>query len=148
MLTDIEIQFNAKQCNGKRPRIKWNFRGYSHEQALIGSSTAGFKLDLAEGPHIIRFEFINKTNEDTTQDQDLAVIIEDIRINGISDEKIFNHTVYRPKYPEPWFSEQSEQPKAELYAHRYLGWNGSWELEFGVPAFEWLHQTMGFGWHY
>ena len=149
MLTDVEIIFDGQSCNGKQPEIQWNCPLLDHSQVVTSNSTAGFGLDLEQGSHIIRFDFLNKALEDTTELEDLAVIIKDIRINGISDEKIFNHTVYRPAYPEPWFSQQSKtKPESVLYGHRYLGWNGSWELEFSVPAFQWLHQTIGFGWHY
>ena len=146
--TNIAITFEAQCCNGKQPEIQWNWREYQHKHTLFKTSTAEFDIDLDDGPHIIRFELINKTNEDTTEDQDLAVIIKDICINGISDEKIFTKTQYRPNYPDPWLSQQTTKPEEILYGHRYIGWNGAWELEIQVPAFEWLHQTMGFGWHY
>ena len=148
MLTNIKIDFDIETADGKQPVIQWDFLHYRHKQTLWTNSSAEFELDLENGDHCISFDFINKTNQDTTDQEDLAVIIKDIKINGISDEKIFNHAIYRPQYPDPWFSQQSQQPNSKLYGHRYLGWNGNWKLDFSVPSFKWLHQTMGFGWHY
>ena len=146
--TNIAITFEAQCCNSKQPEIQWNWRDYHHKQTLFKTSTAEFDIDLDNGPHIIRFELINKTNKDTTEDQDLAVIIKNIAINGISDPKILLASTYRPDYPEPWYSQQDPKPKPLLHGLSYLGWNGIWELEFSVPEYQRLHKTLDLGQQY
>ena len=145
--TRIAITLESVHWNS-RPRIRWNWREYQHEHVLNGEICMAFELDLEETSHIIRFDFFNKTNEDTQDGKDKAVIIKDIQINGISDPKIILASTYRPDYPEPWLSQQDPKPEPILYGQQYLGWNGSWELEFSVPAFKWLHKTMDLGWTY
>jgi hypothetical protein len=91
----------------------------------------------------------NKTDADTMPDQglDKAVIIESIGFFDITDPRFVWAGEYRPCYPEPWASEQSNLPKV-LKNHNYLGWNGKWTLTFGVPVFTWIHQTQDLGWIY
>lgn len=145
--TSIEITFEAV-CWESRPKIRWNWKNFSHEQTLFGTSTVGFSVPHEEGDHIIRFEFFNKTNEDTQDGKDKAIIIRDVKINSISDPKILLATKYKPNYPEPWLSQQTSKPDPVLFGQDYLGWNGTWELEYSVPAFQWLHKTLDLGQQY
>ena len=65
----------------------------------------------------------------------------------IQDPKFAWAGIYRPEYPEPWASEQTNLA-TELSSHTYLGWNGTWRLTFGVPVFTWIHQVQNLGWIY
>jgi hypothetical protein len=102
-----------------------------------------FKFDkaLAAGPLKITVEMLNKSDTDGTT----AVIVKDVTLNGITDQKIAWSGVYYPKYPERWASTQSNL-KQSIVAATYLGWNGVWELDITVPVFTWIHQTRGLGW--
>jgi hypothetical protein len=102
-----------------------------------------FKFDkaLAAGPLKITVEMLNKSDTDGTT----AVIIKDVVLNSITDQKIAWSGVYYPKYPERWASTQSNL-KQSIVAATYLGWNGVWELDTTVPVFTWIHQTRGLGW--
>jgi hypothetical protein len=81
-------------------------------------------------------------------DQDMAVVIDQVEFFGIADPKFVWVGVYTPKYPEPWYSQQPVKPPAELSQQTYMGWNGRWRLDFTVPVFTWMHQTLNLGWTY
>lgn len=106
---------------------------------------------LARGQHCLGVAFSGKTNADTTATQDHAVVIEHVDFFGIRDDKFKWQGVYRPDYPEPWHSQQMSsgvELLPELTAHTYLGWNGTWRLEFFSPIFTWMHQAQDLGWIY
>jgi hypothetical protein len=112
---------------------------------LLAPTTINFDLDLdSDTSHKLVLEFAGKTNE--TADQ--AVIIEAVSIEGLTLDRFKWAGKYYPIYPEPWASEQEESLPAVRENATYLGWNGSWELEFTVPIFTWVHQLENLGWIY
>lgn len=102
------------------------------------------------------FEFVANTRSKISvthrdklpNDPSTAVIIKQLSFFGIHDPKFAWAGEYRPQYPEPWYSLQSIKPKEVLASHPYLGWNGTWTLEFDVPVFTWIHQIQNHGWIY
>jgi|14BtaG_2_1085337.scaffolds.fasta_scaffold123753_2 hypothetical protein len=148
MDTSIAITLDGTTCRGKEPTIQWQCDQTRHRQSIWKETTIEFSSPQTQGTHLIQFEFFNKTNEDTTADEDLAVIIKDIQVNGISDPKVNLVATYYPEYPEPWLSQQDPKPSSILPGHQYLGWNGIWRLEYDVPAFAWIHKIKGLGWQY
>ena len=96
---------------------------------------------------VLTVELLNKTNADTVNGLDKAIIIESVGFFGISDPKFAWAGEYRPEYPEPWASQQHEL-KPLLKSHTYLGWNGKWTLTFDVPVFTWIHRVQNLGWIY
>ena len=102
------------------------------------------------------FEFVANTKSKITvthfdklpSDSSTAVIIKQLSFFGISDPRFVWAGQYQPEYPEPWLSSQSPQPSKVLTAHPYLGWNGTWSLEFEIPVFTWMHQVQNLGWIY
>lgn len=84
------------------------------------------------------------------QDQE-AVIVESVSFFGINDARFAWAGVYKPKYPEPWATEQLSQGvvlKPQLCPHTYLSWPGKWTLTFEVPVFTWMHKVQNLGWIY
>lgn len=114
------------------------------------STTIKFDKNLESGWHELHVLFTNKTNHDSNLSLglDKAVIVDHIVFNKICSPKFVWQGVYRPDYPEPWFSEQKIRPAAELRYHNYLGWNGQWTLTFRAPIFTWIHQVENLGWIY
>lgn len=98
----------------------------------------------------LRVEFFNKKDADTIPDQglDKAIIIDWIEFFGIQDPKFVWEGSYTPVYPEPWYSQAEIKPAATLKNANYLGWNGTWQLDFTVPVFSWIHQQQSHGWLY
>jgi hypothetical protein len=81
-------------------------------------------------------------------DPSTAVIVRHLSFFGISDPRFIWQAQYRPEYPEPWRSQQVPLPPEIMTNTNYLGWNGAWTLEFGVPVFTWIHQIQNLGWIY
>lgn len=135
-----------------------------HADAPVGRITAGeyvvdfvltepttFEIDiLVEKPGSISIEFLNKTNDDCIPSLglDKAIIIDWISFFGISDPKFVWEGVYTPIYPEPWYSQTIDKPAKSIKNSKYLGWNGTWQLDFTVPVFSWIHCVQSHGWLY
>ena len=92
----------------------------------------------------VEIVFYNKPDLDNT----MAVIVDKIEFFGISDPKFVWAGVYTPKYPEPWYSQQTPQPAVHLHQKNHLGWNGTWRLDFEIPVFTWMHRVQNLGWIY
>ena len=127
-------------------------RANNQIQKMLLDHTQTFYFDFCSPPEdiTISVELINKKDSDTVPEKNLdkAVIIDALSVNGISDVRFVWNGQYRPKYPEPWYSEQAIRPDAVLKNHNYLGWNGVWSIQIQVPAFLWMHQLLGLGWVY
>ena len=120
-------------------------------QQIILSQDQTFHYEfISDNTSIITVELLNKIDADTVPDKQLdkAVIIESVSFFGISDPKFAWAGVYEPKYPEPWYSEQTVKPEPLLKSHTYLSWNGKWTLTFDLPVFTWIHGVQNLGWIY
>jgi hypothetical protein len=92
-----------------------------------------------------------KADSDIPNGKDTAIIIEQVKFNGIVDPKFAWAGVYYPEYPDYYIKEQLAQNKilnSELTPYTYLGWNGVWKLEFTLPVYTWIHNTLDLGWIY
>ena len=117
-------------------------------QRIILSENQTFHYEFdTDKSVVLTVELLNKTDADTVNGLDKAVIIESVSFFGISDPKFAWAGEYRPEYPEPWASQQHEL-KSLLKSHTYLSWNGKWTLTFTVPVFTWIHQIQDLGWIY
>lgn len=103
---------------------------------------------VAVGSAWLQIDFVNKNYAESNHGHDMAVIVESVSFFGIQDPKFVWAAQYRPIYPEPWFSEQIAKPNEVVQPATYLGWNGSWRLDFDVPVFGWMHQVLNLGWCY
>lgn len=105
------------------------------------------------GDHALIVDFSNKGDQDTdiVRNLDKAVVIKSIDFFGITDPRFIWNGQYRPVYPAQWAQEQHQKGiplSTVLKPHTYLGWNGTWKLDFSVPVFTWIHQTQSLGWIY
>lgn len=96
----------------------------------------------------LEIEFVNKDYQQTSLDQDMAVIVAGVEFFGITDPRFVWQGVYTPCYPQPWLGQQTPPPPAQLRPHDYLSWNGCWRLDFDLPVFTWMHQVLALGWIY
>lgn len=108
-------------------------------QDLIISQDTWINLSLeAIGPQTLTIEHRNKKDSDPNT----ALIIEQIQFNEILSPKFIWAGTYYPTYPN-----HMSGPN-ELKAHNYLSWNGVWQLEFTLPIYTWIHETLNLGWIY
>lgn len=141
MATLVKLSVTLTPVN--KPWVRVTAPGFSRYTQLQETTQIDMQFHTTNTSEILLVEHVNKTAYDATT----AVIIDRVSFFGIQDPKFVWAGVYRPNYPEPWASEQSNL-ESELTAHPYLGWNGCWSLTFGVPVFTWMHQVQDLGWMY
>ena len=76
-------------------------------------------------------------------DPSTALIIDEIKFNGVSSPKFVYQGMYYPSYPKHLLDSDSVLPH-----QNYLSWNGVWQLDFTVPIYTWIHSTLDLGWIY
>jgi len=141
MLTKVAVTLTPLIHN-LAPDVFVSVPGHVVRETLWGPKRIELEFDAATG--WIEVVFMNKP----PLDPDMAVVIDQVEFFGISDPRFVWAGVYTPSYPEPWYSEQDPPPPAQLRHQNYLGWNGRWRLDFSVPVFTWMHQTLNLGWIY
>lgn len=117
------------------------------EGELDSARILAYEASLTEGEHVLWIELVDKTNSDTTESADQAIMLQEVAFEKISADRFIWLGEYRPDYPEPWASKQTDlQPV--LTNATYLGWNGRWTLRFTAPVFRWMHEVEHLGWIY
>lgn len=119
----------------------------ANRRILGDSEIFSFNGFLDPGRHRLCLSFYDKAPDDQNQ----AVQIKELRMNGVLDPKFIWQGIYRPIYPEPWATQQKQAGNdlaREISNTDYLGWNGTWTLEFTSPIFTWIHQVQDLGWIY
>lgn len=131
------------------PLIRLGVNNDLCEVALEQSTVFDIKFTTPPGSCQFSIELLNKKDSDTVPEKNLdkAVIVERIGFFGINDPRFVWAGEYRPQYPEPWASQQTDLEPV-LKSHTYLGWNGKWTLTFDVPVFTWMHKIQNLGWIY
>lgn len=141
MRTKVSITLTPK-LNKIAPEVFVSVPG--HVVRKILRQTERVELEFNAPVGWLEVVFMNKPDDDP----DMAVIIDQVEFFGISDPKFVWAGIYTPQYPEPWCSQQTEKPPTQLFQQNYMGWNGRWRLDFTVPVFTWMHQTLNLGWVY
>lgn len=132
--------------NSRYPTAKLRFNG--SEQSIELSEPTWYKFSAVGVKNQVvslEVEHYGKSDADTDPNtgKDLAIIVDQIKVNDISSQRFVWEGIYRPKYP----NHLKDQP-AELKYSNYLGWNGTWSLAVIMPAFTWIHQIENLGWIY
>lgn len=141
MLTKVAVTLTPK-LSMVAPEVFVSVPGHVIRETLWETKRIELEFDAPVG--WLEIVFMNKPE----LDHDMAVVIDSVEFFGIADPKFVWAGVYTPKYPEPWYSEQIEKPPVQLPQQNYMGWNGHWRLDFTVPVFTWMHQTLNLGWIY
>lgn len=141
MITKVAVTLTPK-FDSQPPQVSVSVPGQVIQQTLERNQRIELEFDALVG--WLEITFMNKPDNDAT----MAVIIDSVDFFGISDPRFAWNGIYTPHYPEPWYSQQIEQPPARLPQQTYMGWNGVWRLEFDVPVFTWMHGVMNLGWLY
>ena len=141
MLTKVAVTLTPKSSK-IAPEVFVSVPGHVVHEILWDTKRIELEFDTPVG--WLEVVFMNKPE----LDQDMAVVIDQVEFFGIADSKFVWAGVYTPKYPEPWYRQQPVKPPAELSQQTYMGWNGRWRLDFTVPVFTWIHQTLNLGWTY
>jgi hypothetical protein len=109
-------------------------------QDLIVDKEMQIKLFYqGHGKAKLTIEHYGKAESDSTT----ALIIEEIKFNGISSPKFVYQGIYYPNYPKHLIGNDVVLPHKN-----YLSWDGVWQLEFALPIYTWIHETLDLGWIY
>ena len=121
-----------------KPWIIAEANGQGQLQQLLTTTDFSFNF-RADDSGYLKITHFDKTDHD----HDTAVIVKEIKFFEISDPRFVWAGVYYPEYPDHYPDKTYPLP-----GHGYLGWNGIYRLEFSVPVFTWIHQTLDLGWIY
>jgi hypothetical protein len=77
-------------------------------------------------------------------DPNTALIIEQIKFNGISSPRFVYRGIYTPNYPKHLLDSNA----GLTLQQNYLSWNGIWHLDFTLPIYTWIHKVEDLGWIY
>ena len=138
MVTDHSIKMQVLLEPVGRPWTKTHVADQCQIQQLTKETEFDFEF-VANDRCCLKIEHFGKSDNDPTT----AVVIKKISFFGIADPKFVWAGTYYPDYPEHYTDK-----KLALPGQGYLGWNGIYRLEFSVPVFTWIHQTLDLGWIY
>jgi hypothetical protein len=138
MATEYPVKMRVTLEPVGNPWVSVDAHGCGRVQQLI--ETTDFDLEFeASNCCCLKIEHFAKVDSDPIT----AVIIKQISFFGITDPKFIWAGTYYPDYPEHYPDKNPALP-----GYDYLGWNGVYKLEFSVPVFTWIHQTLNMGWIY
>lgn len=143
MATEYPVQLCVKLRPIGQPWVKVSVHGITEARQLTTVDDFVFELSASNNLSLI-VEHYNKDAADAVT----AVEIVSVSFFGIQDPKFAWAGTYTPVYPEPWASEQLTTLPCTITPQTYLGWNGTWRLDFSVPVFSWIHQVQNLGWLY
>jgi len=136
MTTEVKMRVTLEPVG--RPWVIIDTNGQGQLQQLVTSTDFSFDFKADDCGHL-KITHFDKEDHDI----DTAVIVKEISFFGISDPRFIWAGTYYPDYPEHYDNKVSPLP-----GQGYLGWNGIYHLEFSVPVFSWIHQTLDLGWIY
>lgn len=139
----MAIEYPVKMCVTLepvgQPWVNVDMAGQGRIQQLTETTDFEFEFNTASDLCCLTVEHFKKDDNDPTT----AVIVKEINFFGISDSRFVWQGIYYPKYPQHYLDKKSPLPGQE-----YLGWNGTYQLEFTIPVFTWMHKVQSLGWIY
>jgi hypothetical protein len=139
MVTEYPVKLRVTLEPVGQPWVSVSAGGQKQVQQLDKTTDFDFEFVLRSGPCCLKVEHFKKDDNDRLT----AVIVKEIGFFGISDPKFIWAGLYYPDYPLHYPDKSSP-----LHGQCYLGWNGVYQLEFSVPVFTWMHNTLDLGWIY
>ena len=144
IMRDVSLGFVLEPVYWDDPpevRVEFN------QAVLINSSFTKLKqfswVLPAEDQNRLSIFFLNKKDQDTVGDLDKAVIIREIRLEGLAYPTFMHCSRYQPEYSPGYYQYAKENNLVvEPVIHsNYLGFNGEWFFEFTWPTFTWIYET-------
>jgi hypothetical protein len=138
MTTEYPVKMTVTLEPVQSPYVTITVDKIVYKQQLFTTTSFDFDFVAANQASLV-LEHHSKSDKDP----DTAVIIRRIEFYGISDPRFIWAGTYYPVYPSHYSDQKSSRPGQD-----YLGWNGTYVLEFRVPVFSWIHQIQDMGWLY
>lgn len=142
MATNVKLSVTLRPIG--EPLMGIRLHEYTQYGCLHEPTTIDIEFNTDSAIAILEIEHSGKSDLDPTT----AIVIDSIDFFGIHDPKFAWAGTYYPEYPELWADQQPTRPSTEIMGQTYLGWNGIYRLEFGIPVFTWMHQIRNLGWIY
>ena len=134
--------------------IKINEKSYFKEEITSTKdkpTIIEFECELEEGKSYNLI--INRSGKNVTQTKiedgkivkDQLLHIKSIEIDEIDIGGLVYEGVYKPEYPEPWATQQTEagnKPPETLKNVTQMGHNGTWTFTFESPFYMWLLENL------
>jgi hypothetical protein len=135
-IPEIRIEFNQTVLTGLKltniEKFNWTVPAQDHNRLSVF--------------------FLNKTDSDTVDNLDKAVIIKEVSLEGLSYPTFMHRSQYCPEYSDGYYhyAKQNNIVVEPVIHSNYLGFNGEWFLEFTWPTFTWIYEleTNHQGWIY
>ena len=138
MTTEYPVKMTVTLEPVQSPFVTVTAGKITYTQQLL--TTTSFDFDfVAADQAVLTVEHHSKLDSDV----DTAVIVQNIEFYGIRDPRFIWAGTYYPVYLGHYPDQKSKLP-----GQGYLGWNGTYVLEFQVPVFSWIHQVQYLGWLY
>ena len=147
---NVVVSLSPSGYDNVYPKCRVSFNDNVKEFVLEESKQIIFDTKIDKDTDLV-VELYGKENKDSIAGRDLRINIDSVSIMGIEHKKFIYKSVYRPRYPEPWASQQRAQGiklREEIHYTDNLGWNGEWRLTISNPPFSWIHNTLDHGWVY
>jgi hypothetical protein len=139
MATEYPVKMRVTLEPVGRPWVSVDAGGQKQVQQLDKTTDFDIEFVSKSDQCCLKVEHFKKDDNDSST----AVIVKEISFFGISDLKFIWAGIYYPDYPTHYPDKVSP-----LDGQGYLGWNGVYQLEFSVPVFTWMHNTLDLGWIY
>ena len=147
---EFEITVKCPQVESDDSQTRGTININGEQQAKIELNGAEekvikFNAELEDGEHTIEI------THDFSADNISALVIEKIIMDEIDIGVISYSGTYTPTYPEPWYSDEVDAgrtPKETIgngvdgSAPLFMGWEGSYKLQFSTPLYEWLLENI------
>ena len=147
---NIIVAISPVSYDHVHPKCRISFNTIEKDFVLYSSKQIVFNTIIDKDTDLT-IELYGKENKDSVAGRDLRINIDSVSIMGIEDKKFIHQGMYRPRYPEPWASQQRAQGielSKEIQYADSLGWNGEWRLTISNPPFSWIHRVLDHGWIY
>ena len=152
---EFKLELYATMWN-KPPiaNIKINEKSYFNKEITSTEdkpTIVEFKHEFEEGKlYNLIIDRSNKNKRETIIDdgkivKDQLLHIKSIEIDEIDIGSLIYEGVYKPEYPEPWASEQTQTGNklpTTLKNVTKMGHNGPWTLTFTSPFYMWLLENL------
>lgn len=149
----VEIYLKAVSWN-RHPTVKVSLNDEVKDLVLDRDTVVSFVKEAnKDDTLVLSVEHWGKTSDDHNlmEDLDTAVIVDRIVLNGIESPRFIWQGLYTPHYDVDYIEDckrRGVELEPVLKNCNYLGWNGTWKLEFSAPVFTWIHKIENLGWIY
>lgn len=136
----LEIAFEVERRLGE-PRLKISIDDYQTLADGPAQDSYAFDFLVNPGPHVLRIQHYGKQPENHVYNEHGQVLIDQhVMIQGISmdDVKLEEELWQGRFFPAYW---PHDSGPVSICPNLYLGYNGTWLLDFAAPAVSWLVQN-------